>query len=63
MGGPQNTVNSGTFGDRTWSAALSYGEERNAYGNATARGPWPDLRADARQLARGPVEANFLKKI
>ena len=34
---------------------LSYGEERNAFGYATARGPWPDLRAAAPQPARGPT--------
>ena len=37
------------------AAPLSYGEERNAYGYATARGPWPDLSAYARQPARGPT--------
>ena len=40
----QNTVKRGTFGDTRWSAAggaapLSYGEERNAFGKDTARGP------------------------
>ena len=56
----QNTVKRGTFWRAKVSAAggaapLSYGEERNAFGNATARGPWPDLSAYARQPARGPT--------
>ena len=59
MGRAQNTVKRGVFGDTRWSAAggaapLSYGEERTAYGYATARGPLagfmrltPDSRAPA----------------
>ena len=37
------------------AAPLSYGEERNAFGNATARGPLAGLSAYARQPARGPT--------
>jgi len=44
MGRAQNTVKRDCFWRPGWSAAgaaapLSYGEERNAFGNATARGP------------------------
>ena len=49
MGRAQNTVKRGSFWRPGWSAAgaaapLSYGEERNAFGNATARGPLAGLK-------------------
>ena len=56
----QNTVKRGGLGDTRSTAAggaapLSYGEETNAFGNATARGPLAGLSAYARQPARGPT--------
>ena len=60
MGRAQNTVKQDSFWRAKVSAAggaapLSYGEERNAFGNATARGPLagfmrltPDSRAPAK---------------
>ena len=45
------------------AAPLSYGEERNAFGYATARGPLAGLSAYARQPARGPTMLAHLMAI
>ena len=71
MGKPQNTVNCRVFVESTPGSAagagapVSYGEGEKAYGNATAagpEGPWPDLKAYARQPARGPLDSEGKSK-
>ena len=60
-GRAQNTVNRRNFlalpgGQRQGAQPLSPTERRETpFGYATARGPWPDLSAYARQPARGPT--------
>ena len=56
----QNTVKRGGFWRAKVSAAggaapLSYGEERNAFGYATARGPLAGFKRLRAQPARGPT--------
>ena len=59
MGRAQNTVKRGSFWRGGWSAAggaapLSYGEERTAYGNATARGPLAGFKRLRATAGQGP---------
>ena len=59
MGRAQNTVKRGGFWRPGVSAAggaapLSYGEERNAYGNATARGPLAEFKRLRATAGQGP---------
>ena len=65
MGRAQNTVKRREFlagggevgrGRRQGAAApLSYGEERNAYGNATARGPLAGFKRLRATAGQGPM--------
>ena len=59
VGRAQNTVKRGSFWRGGWSAAggaapLSYGEERTACGNATARGPLAGFKRLRATAGQGP---------
>ena len=50
----QNTVKRGSFWRPGWSAPLSYGEERNAFGKDTARGPLAGFKRLRATAGQGP---------